>query len=90
MNLLLIPSFGGQFRCEVFLCVFVVVVCFVNNVCCVNQIGNQPIGLLETGIVAAFSDVLSKAEVDIFYISTFMSDFGTLTYFVSCAVYLLK
>jgi len=40
------------------------------------QIGNQPIGLLETGIVAAFSDVLSKAEVDIFYISTFMSDFG--------------
>jgi len=30
----------------------------------------------ETGIVARFSDALSRAQVDIFYISTFVSDFG--------------
>eukprot|EP00639_Heterosigma_akashiwo_P008145 CAMPEP_0194600466 /NCGR_PEP_ID=MMETSP0292-20121207/28361_1 /TAXON_ID=39354 /ORGANISM="Heterosigma akashiwo, Strain CCMP2393" /LENGTH=149 /DNA_ID=CAMNT_0039462103 /DNA_START=201 /DNA_END=650 /DNA_ORIENTATION=+ len=41
------------------------------------QIGSGSLGLVdETGIVARFSDALSRAQVDIFYISTFVSDFG--------------
>jgi len=40
------------------------------------QIGCQPLGLIETGIVSAFTEAISRAQTDIFYISTFMSDFG--------------